>query len=115
MPLSDRHPLCMQRLGVQHAKEAMGREDFCDLCTAFQPRVHRNRLRRAMEIDAQSPTAEPSAALRAPSLLLQLSEPLAGDPLLSGSCAKTSQSLPLPPHEKGEALKASEKYVVNED
>ncbi|MGH0146194.1 UNVERIFIED_CONTAM: hypothetical protein FKN15_007932 [Acipenser sinensis] len=74
MPLSDKHPLCMQCLGVQHATEAMGREDFCNFCTAFQPRVRRNRLRRAMGIDIQSPTAKPSAALGAPSPLLQLSQ-----------------------------------------
>ncbi|MGH0138706.1 UNVERIFIED_CONTAM: hypothetical protein FKN15_067067 [Acipenser sinensis] len=64
--------LCVQCLGVQHATEAVGREDFCDLCAAFQPRVHRNRLNRAMGIDAQFPTVEPSAALRAPPPLLQI-------------------------------------------
>ncbi|MGH0165114.1 UNVERIFIED_CONTAM: hypothetical protein FKN15_057379 [Acipenser sinensis] len=37
--LSDKHPLCVQCLGVQHATEAMDREDFYNLCAAFQPRV----------------------------------------------------------------------------
>ncbi|MGH0149114.1 UNVERIFIED_CONTAM: hypothetical protein FKN15_051105 [Acipenser sinensis] len=71
---SDKHLLFLRCLGVQHTTEAMGREDFCDLCVAFQPRVRRNRLRRAMGLDTQSPTAEPSAALGAPSPLLQLSQ-----------------------------------------
>ncbi|MGH0134960.1 UNVERIFIED_CONTAM: hypothetical protein FKN15_058006 [Acipenser sinensis] len=65
MPLNDKQLLCVRCLGVQHATETMGGEDFCDLCTAFQPRK-------------------------------ALTEPLAGDPLHSGSCAKTLQLLPLP-------------------
>ncbi|MGH0178074.1 UNVERIFIED_CONTAM: hypothetical protein FKN15_003954 [Acipenser sinensis] len=64
IPPSDKHPLCVRCLGVQHAM---------DLCTVFQPRVCRNRLRRAMGLDAQSPTAEPSAAFGATSPPLQLS------------------------------------------
>ncbi|MGH0131201.1 UNVERIFIED_CONTAM: hypothetical protein FKN15_002994 [Acipenser sinensis] len=44
-----------------------------------------------MELDAQSPMAEPSAALAAPSSLLQLPHLLR-----SGSCDKTSQSPPYP-------------------
>ncbi|MGH0147053.1 UNVERIFIED_CONTAM: hypothetical protein FKN15_049239 [Acipenser sinensis] len=74
MPLSDKHPLCVWCLGVQHAIEAMGREDFCDLCMAFQPRVRCNGLRRAMGIDIQFLTVEPSAALWAPSPFIQLSQ-----------------------------------------
>ncbi|MGH0148018.1 UNVERIFIED_CONTAM: hypothetical protein FKN15_011666 [Acipenser sinensis] len=31
--------------------EAIRNKDFCDICTAFQPRVHRNRLNRTMGID----------------------------------------------------------------
>ncbi|MGH0126722.1 UNVERIFIED_CONTAM: hypothetical protein FKN15_062891 [Acipenser sinensis] len=65
IPPSDKHPLCVRCLGVQHAM---------DLCTVFQPRVCHNRLRRAMGLDAQSPTAEPSAAFGATSPPLQLSQ-----------------------------------------
>ncbi|MGH0142070.1 UNVERIFIED_CONTAM: hypothetical protein FKN15_075482 [Acipenser sinensis] len=57
----------------------------CTSCKAnMPPRVRRNRLRRAMGIDIQSPTAEPSKALRAPSLLLQLSQ----SPSQEISCAQ---------------------------
>ncbi|MGH0178821.1 UNVERIFIED_CONTAM: hypothetical protein FKN15_003706 [Acipenser sinensis] len=61
-----------------------------------------------MELDVQSPSAEPSAALRAPSPLLQLSQSPSQDiPYSSGSCDEILQSLPLPPGEKGEVLKAA--------
>ncbi|MGH0168949.1 UNVERIFIED_CONTAM: hypothetical protein FKN15_055810 [Acipenser sinensis] len=68
---NDRHSLCLQCLGVQHATEAIGDED---ICKAFQPRVCHNRLNRAMGINVPSPTEEPSAVLRAPPPLLQLSQ-----------------------------------------
>ncbi|MGH0132963.1 UNVERIFIED_CONTAM: hypothetical protein FKN15_051115 [Acipenser sinensis] len=53
--LSDKDPLYMWSVWVQHATEAMGREDFCDLFTAFQPGVYRNSLSRAMGLDTHLP------------------------------------------------------------
>ncbi|MGH0151946.1 UNVERIFIED_CONTAM: hypothetical protein FKN15_033225 [Acipenser sinensis] len=66
--------LSVRCLGVQHATEAIGNEDFCNICMAFQSRVHRNRLNRAMEIDILSSMGEPSVALWAQTSLLQLSQ-----------------------------------------
>ncbi|MGH0190751.1 UNVERIFIED_CONTAM: hypothetical protein FKN15_050490 [Acipenser sinensis] len=35
IPPSDKHAVCVQCLGVQHATEAMAQEDFCDFCATF--------------------------------------------------------------------------------
>ncbi|MGH0147359.1 UNVERIFIED_CONTAM: hypothetical protein FKN15_010687 [Acipenser sinensis] len=68
MPLSDKHPLCVRCLGVQHAAEV----------------TYRHGDRRS--VSHSRAVSSPRGPIPAPP---GLTEPLAGDPLLSGSCAKT--------------------------
>ncbi|MGH0151504.1 UNVERIFIED_CONTAM: hypothetical protein FKN15_052691 [Acipenser sinensis] len=79
MPGEDRHTLCAQCLGVQHATLALKREGACSICTAFQPRVKESMLERATRAISMSSVAEPSAALGAPEPILH---ELSQDPLL---------------------------------
>ncbi|MGH0128938.1 UNVERIFIED_CONTAM: hypothetical protein FKN15_064067 [Acipenser sinensis] len=58
-----------------HATLALGDETFYDICVAFQPKVLRKRLDKAMGTECPSPVTESSEALRAPvPSLLQLSQ-----------------------------------------
>ncbi|MGH0114818.1 UNVERIFIED_CONTAM: hypothetical protein FKN15_055545 [Acipenser sinensis] len=63
VPQEDKHTLCVQRLGVQHATLALEREVAFNICEAFQPWVKEARLGRATRASFASSMAGPSAAL----------------------------------------------------
>ncbi|MGH0132977.1 UNVERIFIED_CONTAM: hypothetical protein FKN15_020895 [Acipenser sinensis] len=70
IPPEDKHTLCAQCLGVQHATLTLKRAVTCIICAAFQPRVRENRLEKATRMSSASSVAGQSAALGAPEPLL---------------------------------------------
>ncbi|MGH0144924.1 UNVERIFIED_CONTAM: hypothetical protein FKN15_039614 [Acipenser sinensis] len=79
VPQEDKHTVCAQCLGVQHATLALERDGACSICVAFQPRVKESRIERATKTSSASLVAGPSAALGAP---VPLFRDLSQDPLL---------------------------------
>ncbi|MGH0173357.1 UNVERIFIED_CONTAM: hypothetical protein FKN15_064662 [Acipenser sinensis] len=89
IPQKDKHTLCAQCLGVQHATLVLERDVACSICVAFQPRVKEARLERATKASSASSVAGPSAALGAPEPFLH---DRSQDPLLDIPDAQTSRS-----------------------
>ncbi|MGH0139494.1 UNVERIFIED_CONTAM: hypothetical protein FKN15_071848 [Acipenser sinensis] len=90
IPQEDKHTLCAQCLGIQHATLALERDVACSICEAFQPRVKEARLERATRSSSASSMAGLSAALGAPEPLLH---DLSQDPLLGFSDVQAARSL----------------------
>ncbi|MGH0157316.1 UNVERIFIED_CONTAM: hypothetical protein FKN15_033108 [Acipenser sinensis] len=89
VPQEDKHTLCVQRLGVQHATLALEREVAFNICEAFQPWVKEARLGRATRASFASSMAGPSAALGAPE---PLPHDMSQDPMLDIPNAQATRS-----------------------